>query len=298
MIQGKILTANLGNVLPTKSKYTFSLSSSDLAEKISKKIHKESPDVLVLQEVWDFTRKILGKKYDFLGLNDSIAVKKSFGRIKPDSFRSHAVRFKKSLKSEIYPNKDNPESIKEQKELLERNPYTGSPNSAYGIPVDFDLMSLVITTQAKDQDVLIGNAHLRSGPWNSEERSAQITSWIIEDLIPRAESQCEGRLIIAGDFNHDEDRQKGKCSRLMRELSTKYDLNDAARENTEVTTNYPFFIKDYRCDHIFGTVDFSEYRVSQSLLKKDFTQLKRRKPLTWWMHLDHKMVSANFKFEN
>ncbi len=296
MVEGIIISANLGNFLPTKFDYTCSLSDKKLAHIIHQKIEKINPDICVFQEVWNFTDILVSDNYEFIGLNDSIAVKKSFAEFIPDSFKSHSIHFKKSSDSEVYPDDEKEREFQAHLEKLEHNPYNGNPDNQYGIPTDFDVSYVCIKIKESNQKMLLVNVHVKSGPWNDDERAKQIKDWIIEEAIPLAQEECNGNIIIAGDFNHDEERQGDtESSRLMKILTEKFGLDDSAHENHEVTTNYPFFLKDYRYDHIFGICEFSNYNVEQSLLKADFKKLKRRRFLIWWMYLDHKMVMANFK---
>mgnify|MGYP006282345283 CR=1 FL=1 len=286
MIKGKIVSLNAGNFLPTTRKYTFSLASNDLARKIALKLEKIEADIIVAQEIWNFPERIFGDKYDFRGLNDTIAVKKDFGTIVTESYRSNAKRFKNGLHGTV-------NSIPEAQ--LEKDPYRGFVDSKYGIPCDFDVTSLIVKHQETGQKLLIVNVHVHSSSKNDLVRAREIRSWIIEDCWNRAETETDGRVLIAGDFNQDEYRHPdAESSYAIRELKAIESIHDASKGDLTPTTNYPIFKS--RLDHIFGSASFSDYDVQQSLLFDDFKGLKHRHPLTWWMHLDHRLIYTEFEF--
>lgn len=296
MIKGTFLSANLGNYHPKKAQYTYSLADSVLANLIHKKVIKIDPDLGVFQEIWTFTKEVLGDNYYFLGQNDCIAVKKSFGRFISSTFKSHSVRFKKSLGDPIYPDLNDETAVQEQINQLNNSPYDGDPNSKYGIPADFDVTSVIVEENQTSKKIMVVNVHVHSQSKNDLIRAKEIKEWIIEDCITRANELTDGRILIGGDFNSDELRNdNSKSSESMKQIISMPNIKDASVENRETTTNYPFGKK--RVDHIFGSSNFKNYKVQQSMMDEDFNKFKRKHPLTCWMYLDHKNVSAEFEFE-
>lgn len=297
MISGTVMAANVGNFLPSKGAYTFSLYSEALARLVHEQVHDFAPDICLLQEAWTFAGTIVGNDYEWLGLNDSIAVKKSFGRIVPGSFTSHSLHFVKHAGAPVDPprkGKDVAGLLEQQRARLLESPYDGTPSNPYGIPVDFDVTGAVIETVAGDT-LSVANVHVTSASWNDETRAREIRDWILDGAVSSAAADTGGRVIIGGDFNCDEDRQaKQESASAIKEILAVDGMNDAAAGDKSVTTNYPRFLGNYRYDHLLGTATFSDYAVDQSLRPPDLAEFRRRHRFTWWMHLDHQNVRAHF----
>lgn len=293
------MAANVGNFLPTRGAYTYSLSSPDLATMIGKRIDELQADLCLIQEAWTYPSVLLGDAYDWLGLNDAIAVKRSFGCIVPGSFTSHSIRFTQAAGEPVVPPRkgnDVAAAVARQVERLRQHPYDGTPANPYGIPVDFDVTGAIIETHDKER-FLVTNVHVRSASWHDAERAMQLRDWILLGAIPRAVSETGGRVIIGGDFNCDEGRQgKQASASVIREILAVDGMQDAAAGNKEITTNFPWPIPNYRYDHILGTCIFENYVVGQSLTARDLAAFKHRHAATWWMHLDHRHVRARFTF--
>lgn len=295
MIQGKLLTLNIGNSHPFKAKYTFSLADRNLALRINKKIKELDPDIICAQEIWTFTDEVFGESYEYLGQNDAIAVKKSFGTIVKDSFKSNSIQFKKNIDSKIYPNLKDKEALRNHLENLSKNPYNGTKESPYGIPASFDVTSILVKPHNSPDQFLLVNVHIHSQPVNDKIRAKEIRDWIINDCLVRANKLCNGRILIAGDFNHDENKwQKKESTKAIAELLSYPNMKDAASNNLGHTTNYPGL--KYRLDHIFGTATFTNYQIHQSLINEDYNELKRKHKFIHWIYLDHKSLSVDFQF--
>ncbi len=250
----------------------------------------------MFQETWNFAPILLGDAYEFLGNNHTIAVKREFGRILPGSFQSHVIHFKKSEHDPVLPAKDDTAGLQQQIEQLRGTPYDGRMDSAHGIPADFDVATAIIETSGGIR-ILVGDVHVVSAPWNDALRAQQFRDWVLGDCIPRAQKECQGYLLLAGDFNDDELRRPhAQSAAAIQEILAMPGMQDAAISNREVTTNYIRPIHNWRYDHLLGTATFSDYRVQQSLMAKDFQELRQHHRVTWWMYLDHKNVSAIFKF--
>ena len=183
VLSGRILSANVGNFHPATAKYTYSLADTNLAHLIHNKIAELTPDICLLQEVWTFTNGVLGDEYEWIGQNDSIAVKKTFGKLIRDTFRSHSIRFKKSALDNAIPNLNDLTAVQEQEERLKTNPYNGEPDSPYGIPADFDVTSVIVEHKS-GQRILLVNVHVISAPWHDYLRAPQLQAWIVEDCLP------------------------------------------------------------------------------------------------------------------
>jgi hypothetical protein len=295
MIAGLVLSANLGNFHPQKMKYLNSLADLNLAQLIHHKITELQPDIILFQEIGTFMDTVLDAEYEYIGTHDTIAVKKSFGSIVPKSFKSHTFHFKKSPNDPVYPNEKDQKAVEEHKLQLAKEPYNGDPNTPYGPPADFDIIWATIETLAGER-FMAASVHVTSAPWNNKIRSKEIQEWVLEEFIPLAQSQVEGKMLIAGDFNQDELRQKGSSSVKIRELLSVPGMQDAAQNNREITTNYPRRF-NYRLDHLLGTAQFTNYSVQQSLTQEDLKNFQALHRRTWWMYLDHKNVSAQFKFQ-
>lgn len=295
MIQGKLLTLNIGNSHPLKAKYTFSLADRNLALQINKKINELNPDIICAQEIWTFTEEVFGDSYEYLGQNDAIAVKKSFGTIVKNSFKSNSIQFKRTLEDPIYPNLKDNEALQKHLENLAKLPYDGTKESPYGIPTSFDVTSILVQPNHSPDQFLLVNVHIHSQPSNDKIRAKEIRDWIINDCMVRADKLCNGRILIAGDFNHDENKwRKKETTKAINELLSYPNMKDAAGDNLGHTTNYPWL--KYRLDHIFGTAIFSNYQIHQSLTDEDYNELKRKHKLTKWIYLDHKSLSVDFRF--
>ncbi len=296
MVSGRFLSANVGTAHPRTKAYLFGLNDPARAALIHNKIGEIAPDIGVFQETWNFAPVLLGNAYEFLGNNHTIAVKREFGRILPGSFRSHVSHFKKSEHDPVLPAKDDQAGLTRQREQLRQAPYDGQMNSPYGIPADFDLVSAIIETTGGDR-ILVGDVHVVSAPWNDVLRAQQLREWVVGDCFPRAHNECQGHLLLAGDFNDDELRRpRAQSAAAILEILALPGVQDSALSNREVTTNYIRPIHNWRYDHLLGTASFSDYRVQQSLIDKDLQDLRRQHRVTWWMYLDHKNVSAVFKF--
>ncbi len=296
MVTGRFLSANVGTAHPSAKAFLFGLNDPARAALIHQKISEIAPDIAVFQETWNFAPILLGDAYEFLGNNHTIAVKREFGQILPGTFRSHATHFKKSDRDPVLPAKDDQEGLARQLEQLRQAPYDGQMDSPYGIPADFDVASAIIETHGGDR-LLVGNVHVVSAPWNDVQRAKQLREWVVGDCIPRANADCQGHLLLAGDFNDDEVRRSNaESAAAIQEILALPGMQDAAMTNREVTTNYPRPIHNWRYDHLLGTASFSEYRVQQSLTDPDLEALRKQHRVTWWMWLDHKNVSAEFKF--
>ncbi len=296
MVTGRFLSANVGTAHPRTKAYLFSLNDPARAALIHHKIAEIAPDIGVFQETWNFAPLLLGDEYEFLGNNHTIAVKREFGRILTGSFRSHAIHFKKSEHDPVLPVKDDQEGLTRQLEQLRQVPYDGKINSPYGIPADFDVASAIIETKGGDR-ILVGDVHVVSAPWNDALRARQLREWVVSDCFPRAQNECQGQLLLAGDFNDDELRRpRAHSAAAIHETLALPGMQDAALSNREVTTNYIRPIHNWRYDHLIGTASFSDYRVQQSLMDKDLQELRQLHRVTWWMWIDHKSVSAIFNF--
>jgi hypothetical protein len=296
-INGRILSANVGNFHPFTAAYTYSLADVTLARLIHKKFAELSPDICLLQEVWTFSAEVLGDDYEWIGQNDTIAIKKSFGHLLRNTFRSHSLRFKKSASEPANPNLKDPVAVADQEQKLTESPYNGESDSSYGIPADFDVTSVIAELQS-GQKILLVNVHVISAPWHDHLRAPQLQAWIIDDCLPRARDLTNGRILIGGDFNHDEDRQaSGQSAEKMRSILSWPGMNDAAGNDKRITTNLPKIVKGYRFDHIYGTATFSNYQLHQSLTDKDLQEFKRNHRMTWWMYLDHQSISSYFEFK-
>jgi hypothetical protein len=263
------------------------------------KILEINPDICLIQEIWTFTDEVLGDQYDILGQNDCIGVKKSFGKIVPGSFKSHSIRFKKSVTEPIYPDlkaEHGLEQYERQKIQLQKNPYDGKPSSPYGIPVDFDITTAEIHP-IQGENFMVANVHVRSGSWNDKIRAKQLKEWLLEDFISETMNKVQGRCLIGGDFNHDELKvPKSDSSLIIQKILATSGMNDASFNNREVTTNYIRLFSNWRYDHLMGTAQFDSYQVQQSLTDDDFQKFRKAHRITWWMHIDHKNVSVNFQF--
>jgi hypothetical protein len=296
-IKGQFFSANVGNFLPQKANFTYSLADPQLARLIHNQVKALDPDICVFQEIWTFTEEVLGSDYEILGQNDCIAVKRDFGIIVPNSFRSHSIRFKKSENDPALPAFDDEKAQDEQKKLLQEIPYDGKKYSQYGIPADFDVTSAIIEEKITKQRFLIVNVHVQSAPWKDKSRARQLREWILEESITRANQECKGRILIAGDFNHDEDRQPNtESTAVIQAIMQIPNMHDASGNNHEVTTKLPRIIKNYRYDHIFGTASFSNFRVLEALTENDYRAFKKAHRVTHWAHLDHKSLFTKFLF--
>ncbi|HMF31754.1 MAG TPA: endonuclease/exonuclease/phosphatase family protein [Candidatus Lokiarchaeia archaeon] len=296
MVTGIFLSANVGNTHPLKGGYLFGLADPAQGRLIHQKILEIDPDICVIQELWNFMAEVLGDQYEALGYNHCIAVNPAFGHIVPGSFRSHAISFKQSPKGPVLPPRNDPGAIEEQLRRLQRQPYDGTPESPYGIPADFDVTSAIIETTGGTR-ILVACVHVMSAPWNDATRAKELREWLLEDCLTRAQQECEGRVLIGGDFNDDELRRpKAQTAEVTRQLLAVPGMHDAAINDREITTNYPRILGNYRYDHLLGTAEFSDYKVQQSLTDSDFQQLKNEHRLTWWLYIDHRNVSARFEF--
>ncbi len=296
MLTGRFLSANVGTAHPSAKAYMYGLNDPVRAALIHQKIAEIAPDIGVFQETWNFAPVLLDHDFEFLGHNHTIAVRREFGRILPGSFRSHAVHFKKSEHDPVLPLKDDQAGLTHQREQLRHAPYDGQIDSSYGIPADFDVASAVIETSGGNR-ILVGDVHVVSAPWNDALRAQQLREWVIGDCFPRAQNECQGHLLLAGDFNDDELRRpRAQSAAAIQEILALPGMQDAALSNWEVTTNYIRPIHNWRYDHLLGTAAFSEYRVQQSLIDNDLQDLRHQHRVTWWMFLDHKNVSARFQF--
>jgi hypothetical protein len=285
MIQGSILSANIGCFHPKGKHYTYSLFDPNLAKLIGKKIHAEKYDICLLQEAWTFVEELFPKEldeYEVLGLNDMIGVRKSFGKFEPNSFRSYSKRFIQPNTGEI--------------KAREKDDYSGSTNpNDFGIPADFDVTSAIIRTNETSEKILVVNVHVTSAPWNDERRAYEINEWIIKDAITRAKERCDGKIIIAGDFNEDETRNpKAKSSQAILALLQQPNIQDASNGRRVSTTNYPVIKR--KLDHMLGTATFSNFTVGQPLLADDLKEFKKKHKFAW-MYVDHRALSANFQFQ-
>ena len=235
-IRGKFFSANVGNFLPQKANYTYSLADPELASLIHNQVIMLDPDVCVFQEIWTFTEEVLGSDYEVLGQNDCIAVKRDFGIIVSNSFRSHSIRFKKSENDPALPAFDNERAQDEQRKRLQECPYDGKKDSPYGIPADFDVTSAIIEEKKTKQRFLVVNVHVQSAPWKDKIRARQLREWILEESITRANQECEARILIAGDFNHDEERQLNtESTDVIRAIIRLPNMQDASGNNHEVS---------------------------------------------------------------
>jgi hypothetical protein len=292
-------------MMPKWVNYTYSLADPGLARMIRNKMLELDPTICLLQECWTFAPTILGEDYHILGQNDSIAIKKSFGSFRPGSFRSHSFRFKQNADAPIVPDPNDPVACENQHQCLAKEPYDGTINSPYGIPIDFDVTRVIVDTPC-GKSLLLVNVHVQSAPWKDQLRATQLDQWILQEAIPLAQNECENRILIGGDFNHDEHRQaSGQSAHIMRQILQQSRMSDAASsdptwsQNTipRPTTNLPRIIKAYRFDHLYGTANFSQYRVQQSLTDAELMKFKSQHRMTWWLYLDHRNVSAEFNFD-
>ncbi len=296
MVSGYFLSANVGTAHPRAKAYLYGLDDAARAALIHSKIAEIAPDIGVFQETWNFAPLLLGDGYEFLGNNHTIAVKRQFGRILTGSFKSYAVHFKKSERDPVLPAKDDQVGLTAQLERLRQVPYDGRMDSPYNIPSDFDVVTAIIETREGDR-ILVGDVHVVSAPWNDALRAKQLREWVISDAFPRAQKECQGHVLLAGDFNDDEIRRpQAQSAAAIQEILALPGMQDAAFSNREITTNYIRPIHNWRYDHLLGTAAFSDYRVQQSLSDKDLQDLRRRHRVTWWLYLDHKNVSARFQF--
>jgi hypothetical protein len=292
---GTFFSANVGNTHPMKGAYLFGLCDPAFGRLIHKKILEVNPDVAVIQELWNFIGEVLGAEYEALGYNHCIAVKPAFGHIVPGSFRSHAICFKQSPEGPIIPPRNDPIALQEQVERLKEQPYDGTPTSPYGIPADYDVASAIIET-TNGTCVLVASVHVMAAPWNDAKRAQQLREWLLEDCMARAQDECEGRILIGGDFNDDEQRRpKAKSADIIRQILAIPGMHDATAGDYSITTNYPRIFGNYRYDHLWGTADFANYKVQQSLVDEDFVQLRKQHQQTWWWYIDHRNVSAQFE---
>lgn len=298
MIQGRFLSSNVGNFMPTRKAYLYHLSDPALAKLIHNRVVELSPDIYAVQEIWTYLDEVLGTDYEIVGTSDCIAVKKTFGKFVPGTFKSHTLRFKKSAADPPLPDFQDEAAMDAQREQLRKVPYDGSRDSPYGIPADFDISSAIIETHETHERVLIVNAHPTSAPWRDHIRANQFRSWVLDDCLARAKAKCEGRIFIAGDYNHDEIRQPDtETTVAIQELLAQPGMADACGGNYEATTNLPRSVTNYRYDHIIGTAKFQNYRAIYALTDTDFAQFKHQHRMTWWMHLDHKSVVADFMMQ-
>ncbi|MHA1340474.1 MAG: endonuclease/exonuclease/phosphatase family protein [Promethearchaeota archaeon] len=293
--KGKLLSINAGNAILSNIDYTYSLCDKGLAQKIAKKIKEINPDIICAQEIWTFHKILFGDKYEYIGVNDSIAVKKDFGKIIKNTYKSHCIFFKKKAESKKYPNaRDKVAFLKHLKDL-EENPYDGSIDSPYGIPASFDVSSIILKVNNSAEKILVVDVHLDSKIYNDYLRKVQIKKWIIEDNILRMDKLGVKNILIAGDFNNDEFRAPIlRASRAMKSLLKYKGIKDGTFFSMKSTTNY---IIPFKLDHIYGNARFSNYRISQSLIDKDFKELKKKYPISWWLLIDHKNLSVNFEFQ-
>lgn len=296
MIDGLVLSANLGNSFPHKKKTLYKLDDPQLAAQIHRRIAELSPDVCLIQEIWNLIPDVLGSDYETIGASDCIAIKRSFGRIIPNSYHSHTFRFKRSALENPYPKLNDPNAVAIHRQRLQITPYDGKLDSPYGIPADFDITTALIETANREQ-FMVANVHVVSAPWNDQKRANQLRSWLLEEAIPQAKAKTAGRILIGGDFNQDEGASPNSATaKVIRQILQMPDIVDAASHDPSATTNYPWPIPKLRLDHLFGTCRFSDYRVGHSLLPEDRENLKRSHPFTWWMYLDHLSITARFYF--
>ncbi len=285
MIKGSILSANIGCFHPKGKHYTYSLFDPTLAKMIGRKIHTAKYDICLLQETWTFVEELFPKEYseyEVLGLNDLIAVHKSFGGFEPNSYRCYSKRFIRPNTGEI--------TIRQEHE------YNGSNDpEAFGIPADFDVTSAIIKTNQSSEKILVVNVHVTSGPWNDERRAYEINEWIIKDAFNRANKECDGRILIAGDFNEDETRNpKSKSSQAIKKLLQLPNIQDASLGSSASTTNYPLIKR--KLDHMLGTSSFSEFAIGQPILADDLREFKKKHKFAW-MYIDHRGLTSNFEFQ-
>ena len=140
MIAGIVLSANLGNFHPKKMAYLNSLADEDLAQLIHHALNEINPHIAITQEIGTFMDTVFGSDYEFIGIHDSIAVKKTFGRIVPNSFKSHTFHFKHVPNGPVYPDDKDLNAVAEHKLKLLKHPYDGNPDTPYGPPADFDII--------------------------------------------------------------------------------------------------------------------------------------------------------------
>ena len=310
MIQGTLLSANVGCFHPKGKNFTYSLFDPSLASMIGRKIQKEKDDICLIQEAWTFVDALFPRdfdEYEVLGLNDMIAVRKEFGYFEPGTYKCYSKRF-----------------IDPKTGLINHRgegAYHGSTNpSEFGIPADFDVSSVIINVKqnriqnnrqdemeprnaTKEQNgtqnaekILVVNVHVTSAPWNDERRAYEIREWIMKDAIAMANEKCGGNILIAGDFNEDETRNpKSKSSQAILELLNLPNMRDASNHSNESTTNYPIIKR--KLDHMMGTAQFSDFRIEQPLLIEDIKLFKKKHKLSW-MYIDHRSITAKFHFES
>ena len=304
MIEGRLLSANVGCFHPKGKKFTYSLFDRSLAILIGKKIQKEKYDICLIQEGWTFVDELFPREsdeYEVLGLNDMIAVRKEYGSFEPGSYRSYSKQFINSETGLI--------------NILEEGAYNGSTNpSEFAVPADFDVTSVIINVKPNkiqigqqngkqtnqqngkqtNEKILVVNVHVTSAPWNNERRAYEIRQWIINDAITLANEKCSGKVLIAGDFNEDETRNpNSKSSQAIVELLNKPNMKDASNGNMDSTTNYPLMKR--KLDHMMGTAQFSDFRIEQPLLIEDLKVFKKKHRFSW-MFIDHRSISARFQF--
>jgi len=296
MIDGSIWSSNVGNFHPRKFDYLCSLSDPKLAALLHDRIEEIQPDLCLIQEIWFFMQDVLGDKYEMIGIHDTIAVKKTFGHIVPGSFKSHTFRFKKSATTPIYPDLKDSKAVDAHRHQLETQPYYGELNSSYGSPADFDIVTATIET-VNGCRFKVANVHVTSASWRDKIRARELKQWILDEFIPQAQQETAGKMIIAGDFNQDELRQKGESSDRIKQIIQISGMHDASYKNREHTSNLPKIFPRLRLDHILGTAEFSDYQVMQALSTEGLNELKKHHPFLWWMHLDHKSLFAKFRFE-
>jgi hypothetical protein len=286
-IHGTLFSANVGCFHKKGKEFTYSLFDPALAAMIGKKIQTEKFDICLLQEAWTFTDILFHsgtEEYEVLGLNDMIAVRKAFGHFEPGSYRSYSKRFINPRTREI-------KILDEEHGIT----YNGSTDpEEFGVSIDFDVSSVIVVEKKTSKKILVVNVHVTSAPWNDEIRAAEIRNWIINDAIKRANELCEGRILIAGDFNEDEIRKhKTESAKAIKELLSVQGINDASQGSLESTVNYPLLKR--KLDHMMGTAIFSNFRVGQPLLEEDVRKFKKEHKLAW-MYIDHKCLTSDFSF--
>ncbi len=270
----RILSFNTGNVALSAKDYTFSLADEELAREIGGWIQAHDFDICLIQEMWDFTEELFQNEYETCGLNDCIAVAKSFGKIIPGTFTQHAERFKKRERTtgETIPSGNQEE-----------------------ISLDFDITYCGIETHSQDK-IALANVHIVSG-FNDEERARQLQEWILEDFFPFCEANDYPHIIIAGDFNFDSTKDSDSLSgQVFQKILEEKQLTDCAVEfgqEDRQTTNIPFFNK--RLDHLLGNVGFTDYKVGFPDNDPFWKGFKKKHRLTWFLHLDHRPIWAEFE---